>query len=258
MKYDKMKINMDNWRNTNETKKCITLTVILTLLFSLFITKSYAADEIFELQLETSSATVHPRDSFSVNIILDNMNITSGDQGIGAYQAKIVYDTNILELVEVTPANGWEVLENEGDMVANTSNAEVVKERTYTATIQFKVLENAVLGDTTISLESIQGSSGTTTIDGTGVSGIVKIEEVAEENPPVDDDNQDDNQNNEQKPSNNGGTTNRNQVGTTNIDPSGTSNKTLPKTGITNIIIIAIAIVIITAIIFYIKYRRAV
>ena len=268
--------------------KRIKLAVIITILciaFTMIAPKSYAADESFELQLEASSTTLNPGDSFSVDIIIDNMNVTSGDQGIGAYQAKIIYDTNVLELVNVTAATGWEVLENEGNMVANTSNAEVVTERTHTATINFKVLDNVTFGDTTISLESVQGSSGTTTIDGTGIAEVVSIEEEStnppiddndptdDDNPPIDDNNPpiDDNNNpsiDDDNPSDNiggndntqgGSTTNRNQIGTSsNMNQSTTSNRVLPYAGIRNAIIIAIGVLIVAAVVFFIKYRRAV
>ena len=250
-------------------KLAVMITIILVI-FAMITPKSYAADESFELQLEASSTTLHPGDSFSVNIMIDNMNITSGDQGIGAYQAKIIYDANALELVGVTAATGWEAFENEGNMVVNTSNGEVVTERTHTATINFKVLDNVSLGDTTISLESIQGSSGTTTIDGTGIAEVVSIEEETT-NPPIDDNNPSDDNNNppvdDNNPSddnnnppadNNGGTTNTNQIGTSNSAQSTTSNKVLPYAGIRNILMIAIGAAIIVAVVFYIKYKRAV
>ena len=256
-------------------KLAVMITIILVI-FAMITPKSYAADESFELQLEASSTTLHPGDSFSVNIMIDNMNITSGDQGIGAYQAKIIYDANALELVGVTAATGWEAFENEGNMVVNTSSGEVVTERTHTATINFKVLDNVSLGDTTISLESIQGSSGTTTIDGTGIAEVVSIEEETK-NPPIDDNNPSDDNNNppadDNNPSdnnnpsdddntppadNNGGTTNTNQIGTSNSAQSTTSNKVLPYAGIRNILMIAIGAAIIVAVVFYIKYKRAV
>ena len=257
-------------------KLAVMITIILVI-FAMITPKSYAADESFELQLEASSTTLHPGDSFSVNIMIDNMNITSGDQGIGAYQAKIIYDANALELVGVTAATGWEAFENEGNMVVNTSSGEVVTERTHTATINFKVLDNVTLGDTTISLESIQGSSGTTTIDGTGIAEVVSIEEETT-NPPIDDNNPSDDNNNppadDNNPSddnnnpsdddntppadNNGGTTNTNQIGTSNSAQSTTSNKVLPYAGIRNILMIAIGAAIIVAVVFYIKYKRAV
>ena len=249
--------------------KLAVMITILCLIFTVITPKAYAAGESFELQLEASSTTSHPGDSFSVNIMIDNMNITSGDQGIGAYQAKIIYDTNVLELVGVTPATGWEAFENEGNMVVNTNSGEVVTERTHTATINFKVLDDVTLGDTTISLESIQGSSGTTTIDGTGIAEVVSIEEETtnppiddnnpsdDNNPPVDDNNPSDNDNTPPT-GNHGGTTNTNQIGTSNSSQGTTSNKVLPYAGFRNAIIIGIGVVTIVAVVFYIKYKRAV
>lgn len=270
---------------------------ILCMILTLFSTFSYAEGESFELQLSPSSIDLNPGNTFSVNIVIDNINITSGDQGIGAYQAKIIYDTNVLELINVTAATGWETLENEGNMVANTNDGEVVKERTNTATINFKVKDDATDGNTSISLESIQGSSGYTTIDGTGISTTINIQEESN------DDNQNTTGGNNTTGNNNttggnstsgnentaggnnttgnnttGGNSNvggnnsttsgnssnvnssiRNNISiSSNVGSSTTANKTLPYAGFTSIIAIAITISIISAIIFYIKYKRAV
>ena len=239
-------------------------------------TISYAAEESFELQLEPKSSTLNPGDTFSVDIVIDNMNITSGDQGIGAYQAKIVYDSNALELVSVTAANGWERFLNEGNIVINTDDGEVVKERTTTSTINFKVKDDAEIGETTISLENIKGSSGTTTIDGTGISATINIEEKTTE-PPTGEDNTtgggnttgDGNTTGGDNTTGSGNTTGgnsttggnnatrNNTVITPNNNQSTTANKNLPYTGARNIIIVAIIIAIISMVIFYIKYKRA-
>ena len=239
--------------------KRIKLAIIITILclvFTMVASKSYAVDESFELELEASSITLHPGDTFSVNIYIDNINVTSGDQGIGAYQAKIVYDTKVLELVGASGASGWECFDNEGNMVVTTNNAEVVKERTATAIMTFKVLDNATLGNTVISIESIEGSSGTTTISGTGIEEIVHIVErnTDEDNPgnTTGDDNTVGNGNTA-----GGSNTNKNQISTSS-NSSTTANKTLPYAGIRNIVIIAIGIAIVGAVVFYIKYRRAV
>lgn len=233
--------------------KLIAIIMIICIVSVMMIPNVYAASESFELQLQSSSSTLHPGDTFSVNIYLDKINVTSGDKGIGAYQAKIVYDTNILELVSASATTGWEVLENEGNMVANTSNAEVVKERTATATISFKVLDNATLGNTTISLESIEGSSGTSTIEGTGVSTTIRVEEKSTDNEnPSGDDNTVGNDNTA-----GGSNTNRNQISTSS-NTSTTSNKVLPYAGLRNAIIIVMGIVIVATVVFYIKYKRAV
>ena len=264
--------------------KLLAILSILCMILTIFSTSSFAeGEESFDLELEASSITLNPGDTFSVDIIIDNINVTSGDQGIGAYQAKIVYDQKVLELVNVTAAFGWEVLENEGNMVANTSTGEVVQERTTTATINFKVRDDAEIGNTIISLESIQGSSGYTTIDGTVVTEIVGVEEENDNDNTTGDDNTvggnnttgDDNTvggNNTTGDDNTVGgdnTTGGNNSNTntptrnntsisSNIDSSTTANKKLPNTGFTSIIVIAIVISIMVAIVFYIKYKRAV
>lgn len=252
--------------------KLLAILSILCMILTIFSTSSFAeGEESFDLELEASSITLNPGDTFSVDIIIDNINVTSGDQGIGAYQAKIVYDQKVLELVNVTAAFGWEVLENEGNMVANTSTGEVVQERTTTATINFKVRDDAEIGNTIISLESIQGSSGYTTIDGKVITEIVGVEEENDNDNTTGDDNTvggnnttgDDNtvggDNTTGGNNSNTNTPTRNNTSiSSNIDSRTTANKTLPYTGFTSIIVIAIVISIMVAIVFYIKYKRAV
>ena len=251
--------------------KSIMLIAIIFIVFTILIQKTYAADESFKLELEASSTTLNPGDSFSVNIIINDINVTTGDQGIGAYQAKITYDKSVLELVGVTQATGWEVLENEGNIVVNTSNAEVVKEKTHTATINFKVLDNVAAGDTTISLESIKGSSGTTTIDGTTISSKINIEkkETDDKNPSTDDKeptvDDENSSTNDEKPTvednktTENNTINKNQTNiSSNTNKNTVGNKVLPHTGVRNFLVIAISIIFVATLVFYIKYKRAV
>ena len=182
-------------------------------------------------------------------------------------------------------------------MVANTSTGEVVQERTNTATINFKVKDDAEIGNTTISLDSIQGSSGYTTIDGTGILSTINIEEENNNDNNTTGGNNTSGNNNTTGGNNTSGNNNttggnntsgnnntaggsntvennsttggngssdntsiRNntRVNGSNVDQSTTANKTLPYAGFTSIIAIAVVISIISAIIFYIKYRRAV
>lgn len=246
--------------------KLIAILSILFILFTIFSTNSYAVEgDTFELQLSSSASTLNPGDDFTVNIVLDNINVTGGEQGIGAYQATLTYDSNILELVSVTAASGWEVSENEGNIVANTSNAQVVKQRTNTAVINFKVKANATTGNTTISIGSIRGSS-TETISGTGVATTISIRN--EINNPTDGNNET-GDNNTTGGNNEAGNTNiaggNNSIGnnairnntsiSSNVNTSTTANKSLPKAGFTNMIIIAIVIMMISAIVFFVKCK---
>lgn len=250
--------------------KKIRLISLITILCTIFLlsTTVYAA-ESFELQIVSSSASLNPGDTFTVDIVLDNMNVTSGDQGIGAYSARITYDTTILELVSVQQATGWEVMENENNLVALTNDGEVVKDRTVTATATFKVMDDAVFGDTTISLENISGSSGVATIAGTPVSKTITIEEKNEDNEDGNttggDNTAGDNNtvggNNEVGENNVTGNNiiiRNNTSISSNADSSTTANKNLPYAGFTRVAIIGIVILIMASIVFYIKYKRAV
>lgn len=240
--------------------KLLAILTILFMLLTILSINSYAAEgDTFELQASPSTSTLNPGDDFTVNLVLDNINVTSGDQGIGAYQAKISYDTNVLELVSVTPASGWEVSQNEGNIIANTSNGQVVKQRTNTAVISFKVKDNAIAGNTTISLASVSGSSGET-ITGTGVAAALSIEQESnngDEN-QTGGDNQTGNTNtagaNNSTGTNNTPTRNNTSIGS-NVNTTTTANKVLPKAGFTNLVIVMIAILVIAAVVFLVKYK---
>ena len=251
-----------------KVKKLLAILNILFLILAMLQIKSYAAEgDTFELQVNASASALNPGDDFTVNLVLDKINVTSGDQGIGAYQAKLIYDTNVLELVSVTSASGWEVSQNEGNIIANTSNGQVVKQRTNTAVISFKVKNDTTVGHTSISLENVTGSSGVT-ISGIGIKSIISIEQ---------ENNSDQNQtggNNATGNTNTSGedntvggdtstganktnstpTRNNTSIGS-NINSSTTANKVLPKAGLTNFVVILIAILIIVSIIFLVKYK---
>ena len=253
--------------------KLISIIAFICAILISLSTLSYAADDSFELQLNALSKEVVLGNTFEVEILLDNMNVTSGDQGIGAYTAKLIYDTEVLELVSVQQQAGWEIMENEGNIVALTTDGEVVKDRTLTAKATFKVKDNAQLGDTEILIESVSGSSGTATIQGTGVSAIVQV--IEQSIVPGDDDDEntaggnntvgDDNtagenntttgDNDENKIDGNNAIRNNTSI-QSNVDSTTTANKVLPYAGFTGMMIVLIVILIVAAIIFYLKYRR--
>ena len=240
--------------------KLISIVTFICIILISLTTLTYAADESFELQLNSLTKEVVLGNTFEVEILLDNINVTSGDQGIGAYNAKLTYNTEVLELVSVQQQTGWEVMGNKGNIVALTTDGEVVKNRTLTAKATFKVKEDAQLGDTEISFESVSGSSGKTTIQGTGVSATVQI--VEQNINPGDDENtieegntvENDNTVGENSSSRDNVIKNNMSI-QSNVDSTTTANKALPYAGFTGILIIIVAILIVVAIIFYLKYR---
>lgn len=261
-------------------KKLAIISIIIITIFSFLNISNAETTETFELYLETSNKKVEPGKQFSVDIVLDNMEVTSGDQGIAAYFAKIIYDTDILELVSVKSDN-WEVMENEGNMVANTKDGEVVKEKTITAQAIFKVKDNAKTGKTTITLDSIEGSSGTTTIQGTTRNLEMQIVINKPNNNTAGNTTGNTAGNTTGNTTGNAtgntaGNTTGNTIGNTtgnNINGNGiNTNKniiagnnsqstskqpTLPYAGVRNVVMGIAVVIVVIAIYFYIKYRRA-
>ncbi len=265
--------------------KKITMMSIIFLVIVAFTTLSMAAEgDSFTLSLEPVSSELTRGETFEVKVFLDDIQVVSGEQGIAGYTARITYDENMLSLENVSASSGWEAMENEGAVVVNTSNAEVVKDRTETIIITFKVNDNASIGDTTIGIENIEGTSIAETIEGTGSNATIRI---TEEQTPEDDNNQ---TGNDDQEGNNDQTGNDDQEGnndqTNNDDPSennqsGTSDNrnnnvgrqntvvnstsgdntqkyqgSLPYAGIQRYIGIAVVIVLIIGGVCYYKYRK--
>lgn len=253
--------------------KKITMMSIIFLVIVAFTTLSMAAEgDSFTLSLEPVSSELTRGETFEVKVFLDDIHVVSGEQGIAGYTARITYDENMLSLENVSASSGWEAMENEGAVVVNTSNAEVVKDRTETIIITFKVNDNASIGDTTIGIENIEGTSIAETIEGTGSNATIRI---AEEQTPGDDDHQSGNddqegnndQTNNDDPSENnqsGTSDNRNNnvgrqntvVNSTSADNTQKYQGSLPYAGIQRYIGIAVVIVLIIGGVCYYKYRK--
>lgn len=254
-------------------KKLAIISVIIITILSIFNISKAETTETFELYLETNNKKIEPGKEFSADIILDNIAVTSGDQGIAGYTAKIVYDTNVLELVSVK-SNDWEVMENEGNIIVNTKDAEVVKERTITAQATFKLKDSAKSGKTTINLDNIEGTSGITTIKGT----TRNLEMQIVINKPSNNTNNTGNTTGNTTGNISGNNTS-NMIGNTNTSgnsvngnnintsknvitgniekPSTSKQPSLPYAGVRNVVIGIAVVIAVIAIYFYIKYRRA-
>ena len=250
--------------------KKIKVLSIAILAIMLLTTLSMAAEDSFKLSLEPVSNEVTRGDTFDVKVFLDDIQVVSGEQGIAGYTAKLTYDTDVLTLEKVTASSGWEAMENEGAVVVNTSDAEVVKQRTETIVATFKVNDNASFGDTTIQIDNIEGTSIAETIDGTGSSTTIRIAEQqnqgGNENETGGENQTGGNgQGNTNSTGNNAGTSgganngNTNRINTVVNSISGDNtqknNGGLPYAGTAGYIGIALVVLIIASIVFYHKYK---
>lgn len=217
---------------------------------------SYATTaDSFHLALQPNKTTLKKGDTVEVSIVLDNIKVESGDKGIGAYSAKISYDTNVFGEIEKVKSENWEIMQNEGSMIANTKDGNCVTQKTVTGTFELKVKENAKIGETTIKIGEIKGSSGETII-GQGNELKIKIEDKAnnnqEENKP-NGNNPEDNKPEDNKPDNKPNENNKPQ----NNQPQNVSKDKLPQTGEGHVIAIVLVISIISSMVLYIKYKKA-
>ena len=193
--------------------------LIFTILLVALVTLSNVvnASTSFNLKLNSTKTSYSKGDTVTVNIDLSNV---TDQSGIAGYQAKLSYDSNVLTLDSFT-SNDWEVMQNEGAIVANTKDALGTSSGT-TAIAKFKVNENTTESSTTIKMTSIKGTSGDLeTLEGTSSELKITIK-------TTDDSNDNTNGGTSNGGTSNGGTTNG---GTTN---GGTSNGGTSNAGTTN------------------------
>ncbi len=149
----------------NRTRgKSIICILIISIVF-LLTTKVNAQNDSFQTSLSVNNTQAKAGESIIVTLALSNIAIESGEKGIGAYTAYIDFDSSILEYVDTDGTDEWEApFYQNGYIVGNTGNGEVVKTAQSIGTITFKVKENAKLGETTIKLTKFSGSTAATEV----------------------------------------------------------------------------------------------
>lgn len=211
---------------------------VLVIILLLCMTTVHAANDYFKTTLKTDHAQAKAEDTVIITIGLKDIAIESGDKGIGAYTAKIGFDSSVFEYVSANGADGWSSpLYQNGLITCETNTGKVVNTSQDIARIVLKVKKGAKVGETEIKLTNFSGSNGKNEIESQDTA--IKITIVA------------DNSGNNGGNNNNSNSLKNTSIGTT--DKSLKQGK-LPKAGNTNIIIFTvIGLVVILAIIFLVK-----
>ena len=145
-------------RNIIKIKKVIFAVLIITLL--VLTSSVHAANDSFKTALSVNNSQVKKGEEVTVTLKLSDISIKSGEKGIGAYSAKIDFDSSIFEYVSVRGADKWDTPLYQNKLItATTSDGNVVNTNQSIATVTFKVKSNAALGDTTIKLTNFSGST---------------------------------------------------------------------------------------------------
>ncbi len=190
-------------------KKIIYIVLAILLISTVNV---YAADS-FKTKLSVDSSSKKLEDEVVVTISLSNIAIESGEKGIGAYTAKVDFDSSVFEFVETSGTKNWEApMYEDGLIVGITAQGNVAKEDQEIGSITFKVKKDAKLGETTIKLTNFSGSSVASDIDAKDSS--VKIN-ITTKNGSNNNNSED---NNDNKDSNNANQSNQNNNDSNNKD----------------------------------------
>lgn len=245
-------------------KIVVTLMILLLMLITTNINVKAATDS-YNMGIITNKSTIEEGDSLEITLSLKDINVTTGDKGIGAYQATLEYDKNIFEYVSIEGLNSWDTpIYNNGTFATTTKTGEVIKDNEYVAKITLKVKSNISVENTTIKVVNITASAGAETISTKDISKKISIKVKNSNNT----ENTTTNSKNEVTEKENSANKTQDKtsnattgVSTTNSNTSKstndttTANKIIPKTGVSEIIfygVIGIAILsIITGIIVY-------
>lgn len=233
-----------------KAKRIIILLIVVSILSMSFCVKATTGDK-YDIALTADSTTLKAGDTVTLSLKVDNINIQSGEKGIGAYEGTIIYDSNIFEGIKMNSNEDWDTPTlNEGRFTSVRSDGLCTSQTQEIASITLKVKDNATSVNTKIQIKDFEASNGEENISTENKEITLKIE--AKQAP-----NEDNKGNTTDKDTNNGNNTkldvdNKN----TTINKNTSTQNKLPYTGVSETLGIFIIILITAGIFSYIKYKR--
>lgn len=214
-----------------------TLIMLIITVLVLGISQVRAADEdSYKMGISVSTNSIKEGEKINITISLKDLKITSGDKGLGAYQATLEYDTNMFEYVSIKGLNSWDTpIYNNGTFATTTSTGEVIKKAEEVAQITLKAKNSLTSGKTTIKLKNITASTGTKTVSASNASKTITVEGTKQSGTNTQQDGTSSSSNGKSSTNKNGTTSSKKATSTKD---STTSRKVLPKTGIGSMILI--------------------
>lgn len=254
-----------------KVKKCIIILLIMIIISGINYTVKSANGDSYSLKMSVDKTTLKAGDTVTISLKLDNIEIQSGEKGLGSYEGSIVYDKNIFEDLKMIGNSNWDTpFQNEGRFTSTRTDGKCVSETQEIATITLKVKSNAKEGNTTIQIKDFSASNAVENIPTSNTSIIAKIEKESDKNNTLNTNTS----NNGNTNTNNGGTTNNKVQNTTNnktqntvknstttqtknIITNSTAKQSLPKTGIsTTLLSIFIVVCVISFVYGYFMYKN--
>ena len=135
----------------------------LIIIFFLVITGTVVfADNTFEVELQPSATELQRGEQFNVKLLIHQ---NTDEKGIQGFEAKLEYDTDVLELqknnnnLDAYTENGtYDVTVNEQKIIIAENSLNNIQNNVVIVTIPFKVKDDANYEETSILLSEISGS----------------------------------------------------------------------------------------------------
>ena len=223
-------------------KKKFLVNLLLVIMLGVMLASTVnAATNSFKAELSASSTSLKPGDEITLTLKVSDINM--GDDGINAVEGTIKYDTNVFEAItqsSITTESGWSTTYN-GE-TSNSLNGKFLavnlsagtKEDTKILTVKFKVKQDvAKTTETQIDFVDVTSNDGVDLVN-VGTKSV-KLKVTVPEEPKNDI---------------------KNEV--KNIEVKPTENKatgTIPQTGVTPAMLIAISVIAIVCVYIGIRYR---
>lgn len=134
------------------------ISIIVIVFISILMPNIVFASNYFQIGLTADKIEVRESETVTISLSLENLNVTTGEQGIGSYLAKIEYDTEIFENVVFSGNTNWEGSMANGNITGVTVDGRVVKQPETIATLSLTVKRGALLGNTTVTISNFVGS----------------------------------------------------------------------------------------------------
>ena len=116
--------------------------------------------DTYKISLMTDNNTIKQGERVTISLNISDINIQTGEKGIGAYKGDIEYDSNVFEEVKMSGNSNWdEPGENKGIFASVNSKGICVRDSQEIAKITLKAKSNAVLGNTKIKIKGFEVSS---------------------------------------------------------------------------------------------------
>lgn len=230
-------------------KKSFISAILIMLIMVLPNVKVNAATgDSYVIKLTADKTTLKSGETITISLNVSDINIQSGDQGIGAYEGTISYDTDIFTDMKITGNDKWDTpMENAGKITSVKSDGVCISEAQNLLKIELTVKDNASAGNTTIQMKNFKASNGLETISTTDASLTVKIEKTATSS-----------DSNTNSTDGNNSTTTQSKNNTANIvelNESVAANK-IPYAGASKILVYSVIVLIVVGLFCYIKYKR--